>query len=232
MDVTKDFWFYYYNSNTIVGSDDLQKNVGRTKNGNPITPTEWNTILDYIQSQIKLDVNDNIIEVCCGNGLVIGELSKKCNEAVGIDYSDLLIEQLNNNYPNVKTILSDVMEYQLDINTYNKAILYFAAQHFTERQLLKLIKNIISSLKENGILLIGDIPDDTKKWNYISEPVHKKDYFQRLENGVPKIGNWFNRNWFESLSFFIDGINVEIMEQPDYMINSNYRFDVLITKTK
>jgi phospholipid N-methyltransferase len=223
------FWENYYNTD-VVNTNNGQKNVGRTKNGNPISDSDWSKTIHHIKSQIDLKETDNIIEFCCGNGMVLGELSNECESAFGIDYSEKLLEQLIKNYPNVKCDWSDVTKYDLKDTIYDKMILYFSAQHFNERELIELIKKMLNNIKSDGIVLIGDVPNETKKWEYINKPEYKNDYFTRILNENPMIGNWYSKEWFLSLNNFLLDAEIVVVEQPEFMINSDWRFDVLIKK--
>ena len=214
----------------MVNTNNNQVNVGRTKNGNPISDEMWELTINHIKSQIELKETDDIIEFCCGNGMVLGELSKISKSAFGIDYSEKLLEQLNNNYSDVKYDWSDVTKYDLKDTIYDKMIMYFSAQHFDERELIELIKKMLNNLKGDGIILIGDIPDESKKWDYINTPEYKTDYFRRIVNKNPMIGNWYSKEWFLSLNHFLLDTEVVVVEQPEFMINSDWRFDVLIKK--
>jgi SAM-dependent methyltransferase len=223
------YWENYYNTD-VVNTNNNQTNVGRTKNGNPISDEKWELTINHIKSQIELKETDDIIEFCCGNGMVLGELSKICKSAFGIDYSEKLLEQLDNNYSDVKYDWSDVTKYDLKDTIYDKMIMYFSAQHFDERELIELIKKMLNNLKEDGIILIGDVPDESKKWDYINTPEYKTDYFRRIVNKNPMIGNWYSKEWFLSLNHFLLDTEVVVVEQPEFMINSDWRFDVLIKK--
>lgn len=225
-----DFWQKYYNSDDVVGGKNPQENVGRTKNGNPISDEDWNKSIKHIASQLNLKESDDILEVCCGNGMVIGELSKLCNSAYGIDYSDKLLKQLVKNYPNVECTWKDVLKYKYKPSIYDKVILYFSAQHFSEMNLLELIIKMSYTTKSGGSILIGDVPNESEKWNYISEPKHRYDYFTRISNRTPMIGNWYSKDWFLALNDYLPNVNVRVVEQPNFMINSDWRFDVIITK--
>ena len=224
------FWINHYNSDSVVGNKNLQQNVGRTQGGNPISDEDWSKSIEYIKSQIDLKKSDDILEVCCGNGMVVGELSKSCKRAKGVDYSDKLLKQLIKKYPHIACFCENVLEYNFEYNAHNKVILYFAAQHFDERDLLILIKRMIYTTKQNGTILIGDIPNESEKWNYIQKPEHKSDYFDRILNGTPMIGNWYSKDWFLALNHYLPNVKVEVMDQPNFMINSNWRFDVIIKK--
>jgi 2-polyprenyl-3-methyl-5-hydroxy-6-metoxy-1,4-benzoquinol methylase len=223
------YWENYYNTD-VVNTNNNQTNVGRTKNGKPISEVRWGETINHIKSQIELKETDDIIEFCCGNGMVLGELSKISKSAFGIDYSEKLLEQLNNNYSDVKYVWSDVTKYDLKDTIYDKMIMYFSAQHFDESELIELIKKMLNNLKGDGIILIGDVPDESKKWDYINTPEYKADYFRRILNKNPMIGNWYSKEWFLSLNHFLLDTEVVVVEQPEFMINSDWRFDVLIKK--
>lgn len=224
------FWEKYYMNDLVVGNQNPQKNIGRTKSGSPITDEVWKQSIQYIKSEIGLEITDNILEVCCGNGLVVGELSKYCNSAKGIDFSEKLINQLNKNYPNVSSHLENVLDYNYEFQAYDKVLLYFSAQHFDETDLLDLIQSLIYTTKKKGTILIGDIPDESEKWNYIKKPQHKVDYFNRISEGEPMIGKWYSKDWFLSLNDYLTNVTISIVDQPDFMINSDWRFDVIIKK--
>lgn len=232
MGIDSEYWFNYYNSDEVVNTNNLQKNVGRTKNGLPINDSEWETVIKYISNKIELSNSDYLLEICCGNGMVIGNLSDKCDRAKGIDYSEKLLNQLNQTYPEIDTELSDVLSSDLGTNVYDKVLLYFAAQHFDERSLVLLISKVVESMTSEGIFFIGDIPDEDRKWDYISSKEHKFDYFSRVVEGTPKIGNWYRKSWFKSLESYLTNTSINIVEQPKSMINSHYRFDVIIKKNK
>ena len=44
------------------------------------------------------------------------------------------------------------------------------------------------------------------------------------------IGSWYSKEWFLSLNDYLTNVNIFVVEQPDFMINSDWRFDVIIKK--
>jgi ubiquinone/menaquinone biosynthesis C-methylase UbiE len=206
-------------------------NVGRTHNGVPLTDERWKRTIDYIASLIELKDRDSLIELCCGNGLLLGPLAYRCTNATGVDFSRLLLKQAHELFPDVfKTIHSNVLEVNLPTNSANAVLIYFAIQHFNQRDAIRLIKKASMLLKPGGRLLVGDVPDNRQLWQYLNTPEHRKDYIQRILECRPMIGTWFDREFFGAIGEFLGNVDVRIIQQPEFLINSKVRYDVLFTK--
>ena len=54
--------------------------------------------------------------------------------------------------------------------------------------------------------------------------------FRSISEGEPMIGKWYSKDWFLSLKYYLRNVDVEVIEQPKFMINSDWRFDVIIKK--
>ena len=79
-----DYWKSYYNDPRVVNTGNPQKNIGRTRKGVPISEKLWEESLDYIRSVVQIHEESVLAEFCCGNGMIIGPLSKYCGEAIGV----------------------------------------------------------------------------------------------------------------------------------------------------
>jgi SAM-dependent methyltransferase len=226
-----DYWRDHYNDDSIVNTGDPQRNVGRTRGGEAITNDGWERALTYIRSYVGPIEDRVVLELCCGNGMVIGNLAAHCRKAVGVDYSEALLSQLEELFPDkVETILADVMELELSPNLYDVIIIHFSIQHFEHADAIRLVEKSYNALAPSGKLFIGDIPSELLKWDYISRPEYRKDYIQRLLDNRPMIGSWFHPEFFVAIGCHVGCEQVEILEQPGYLINSSHRFDVLFTK--
>ncbi|MFL1012244.1 class I SAM-dependent methyltransferase [Flavisericum labens] len=227
------YWKRNFNDKSVVGvSNDLQRNIARTKSGEVVSKAIWNKTLNYIVNKLTINKESSILELCCGNGLILGELAPLCKYAVGVDYSSLLLSQFAEVFKsdNLNLINQDVLDYKIAETTYNSIILYFSVQHFNERDTFLLISKCIKALKKKGVMLIGDVPDLDKKWHYINKPEYQIDYFKRVVDFTPKIGYWFQKDFFKAMNSCFPDTIFEIIEQPDYQINSDHCFDVLIKK--
>ena len=229
--INSEYWKSYYNNIKIVNrNEDLQINVSRTRGGLKVEDEVWIKTINYMLDLLSINQDSSVLELCCGNGLIIGEIAKKCKFACGVDYSEILLNQLKGNFKseNLIAINSDIKEYELSNNKYDAIIIYFSLQHFNEKEAYSLISRCIKSLKTNGKILIGDIPDLDKKWQYINKPNYHVDYFQRVLEDKPMIGYWFQEDFFKAMNSCFPNTSFEILKQPDYQINSSYRFDLLI----
>ena len=227
----RNYWRKVYNDKSNTNKGNHQANVGRTLNGKPIDDTTWNKTVEYISSLLEIDDSQTILELCCGNGMLLGPLSRKCSKAYGIDFSSELIDQLKLVHgDDIITSVADVMEVEMVKGTLDVVILYFSIQHFTEAETIYLTARTLDWLKPGGRLYIGDIPDQGKLWDYLEKPAYKKDYLERILTHTPKIGQWFQRGFFSAFQDYFEQVEVQVLDQPAFMINSEVRFDVLIKK--
>lgn len=228
----REYWKHFYRNQSFIQTGNMQKNVGRTLGGEPISEDSWKVAISYIKNLLGLQATHTLIELCCGNGMVIGPLSRFVKRALGVDFSPELLAQLKNTFSDtVETICADALEISLEPSMADAIIIYFSIQHFGEKDTVVLLEKCVKTLKPGGRLLIGDVPDQTRKWEYIGTPEYRKDYIQRVLDNCPKIGTWFHPEFFYAFECFSGDITVKICKQPHFLINSFYRYDVLITKT-
>lgn len=229
----EEYWRNYYNDYEIIGKGkDLHLNISRTRRGETVSDEVWNQTIAYMKDLLEINKQTVLLELCCGNGLVSGELAPSCKEVFGVDYSETLLGQFKKRYSseNINLICSDVNRFVIEKNKFDVILIYFSIQHFNERDSFLLIEKCINSISPKGKILIGDIPDLDKKWRYINKDEYHRDYFHRLVNLSPKIGNWFQKDFFLAMNSCYKETSFHVLEQPIYQINSDYRFDVLISK--
>jgi|GEM_PF-246381 len=225
------YWQDFWNQDDNICLSDPQKNVGRTCNGIPITQEYWKQTIKYITELVSLQKSDTLIELCCGNALLLGPLAKNCTKATGVDFSQTLLNQAHELFPNAFTTLhGDVLDVELPENSADVVLIYFAIQHFDHKKAVLLIEKAVKLLKPGGRLLVGDIPEASKLWQYVNKPEYRKDYIKRIVESRPMIGTWFDREFFEAIGEYLQNVDVKILQQPEFLINSNFRFDVLYTR--
>jgi len=214
-------------------SPNLQFNVDRTKGGVVVSDDVWERTIKDVVQHCHITKESSVLEVCCGNGMLIGPISKVCKKAIGVDFSKKLLAQLNAEFPNsVETHLADALEFEWKGQELDVVLIYFAIQCFSERDALRLITRSYDRLRPGGVLFIGDVPDEEKKWSYLSKPEYRRDYMSRVETDTPMIGQWFRKEFFQALEDYMPSMQVKVVEQPDYQINSEIRYDVVIRKCK
>ena len=107
----------------------------------------------YMKSLSKIK-NPSVLEIGCGGGRNTRFLSENTNKLTAIDGSQSCIDKTNSlikNYGlNANVILSDVRNFNYDINKFDAVIDVSTLQHITISELRILIPKVYSSLKDNG----------------------------------------------------------------------------------
>ena len=230
MDEYRDYWKEHWLSHPKLGNNDPQKQVARTKFGMPISKSDWIKTCEHILGQVQPHSTDTLLDLCCGNGLLTTYLINYVNKIFAVDYSKILLDAFVVKNHRVTKVFADALNFDYDSYSFNSVVMYYAAQHFSENTLLSVVKKVYTSLEEGGVFLIGDIPDIHRKWSFFYKPEYRNFYFSCLESGQPAVGTWYDKKFFEYLAEYIGFENLEIQDQPEFMNNSNHRFDVLLMK--
>ena len=112
-------------------------------------------LIDFFTKEIK---NGKVLDLGCGQGRDAIALAKLGFDVTGIDNSKVGIDQMNeiatsNNLP-LKGVVADIFLFD-DFENYD-VILLNSMFHFAKKDKAKeiaFIKNIISKIKENGIII-------------------------------------------------------------------------------
>lgn len=223
-----DFWQTYAKKNK---NKDLHTQVLRTYNKEPIDPEVWDLTLDKIMESLDLAINDTVLDLCCGNGLLAKPFSKRCSSVTAVDISKDFIEKINKKeYPNIKPIVKDIRKIKFSESSFTKVIIYAGLQYLNYEESLKLLVSIYKWLKSEGVLYIGDIPDRNKLWNFYNNEERVAVYFNNLKKQSCIVGTWFEQDWLTRLAEYCGFSMVEIVPQDSRLIYSHFRFDMIMKK--
>lgn len=226
-----DYWKNYWNNINTCNTNNLQLQIGRSINKQPISDKIWDKTISFIVKELQLSEKDIAADLCCGNGLITEKIHKKVDSLIAIDYSEFLIKNIISlKLPNVNTACCDLRNYDFKKSSLDKIILYFALQHFNNKETVHIFKKVYSGLKKGGIFYIGDIPNIDCIWNFYNNKQRENEYFSSILLNKPIIGNWFHPRFLEKLGYFTGFTKAKIINQPKFMINSHYRFDIKFIK--
>jgi ubiquinone/menaquinone biosynthesis C-methylase UbiE len=224
------YWIEFWNNNPIIDDEDFQKQIGRTINKVPINKDVWELTVAEIIRIIKLDHDDELIDICAGNGLLAVPFAQRCIHVTAVDVSKKLLDRIDTTiYKNITVIEGDVRNIQFEKESFTKAVLYFALQHFTERETILLFKSVYNWLKQDGLFYVGDILDVDEMFIYYRTPEWQSEYFESILSRKP-IGTWYKKSFLEKLAFYAGFKKCEFIAQPAFQINSHYRLDILLQK--
>lgn len=210
---------------------DLLNQVGKTYLGNTITKEIFNNIIKSIVFNLNILEKDEILDLCCANGLITKYISKYCKFVNGFDLSDDLINTANKVCSLDNNSFKTLNILDIDFNNYksSKIYMYEALQFFDGKMLKDLLVRITSS-KNTFSLFIGSIPNQEKIFEFYNTQERKKYYFNEvLNNGKFHIGNWWYKEQIQYLCEDL-GLACKIIEQDKSLHTAHYRFDCLIEK--
>jgi SAM-dependent methyltransferase len=95
-----------------------------------------------------------VLDLCCGNGQLAAELTKRGIEVTGIDASAVLLDYARQNAPGAEFLLADARTFALPA-TYHAVLSTFdSLNHILEREeLLKVFANVSAALIPSGRFL-------------------------------------------------------------------------------
>ncbi|PCH66390.1 MAG: hypothetical protein COC01_08125 [Bacteroidetes bacterium] len=223
------FW-----DNKAKDTDILNKQVGRVSGSNDALENDvLQKIEEHINQYLKIKNNEVLLDVCCGNGLIINLLKNNCSQIIGIDMAPTMIKNANKELSSGNTtfIEGDAAKISELVNTeIDKAYLYFSFQYFDSYEKgKKVIQEILKVLRPGGLIFIGDIPDRKKLWTFYDTLSKKVKYCIDELRNKNSMGKFWKK---EELDRICVECNVKgtYYNQTQELPYSYYRFDYLIEK--
>jgi ubiquinone/menaquinone biosynthesis C-methylase UbiE len=120
-------------------------------------------------------IDDKVLDVACGPGIIACEFAKKVFHVTGIDITPAMIEEAKNlqrekKIDNVDWKLGDVTKLPFEDGSYSLVVTRYSFHHLIEqKQVLEEMKRVC---KPNGKILIIDVTPDKDKvdaYNYVEK---------------------------------------------------------------
>lgn len=209
---TSNYWSEYWSDSLSQNNIDDQSQVLRVRNKKPIDEIRWEFTVKDVESHLDLKISDSMLDLCCGNGLLTDAFSPKVNSICAVDISPSLIERLKKrNLSNVDVILNDIRMVHFEKSIFSKILWYAGIQYLDESDIVNMVFKLREWLKPSGIIMIGDIPDKDKIWDYFNNEDRKNAYFQGLSDNQPIIGTWIDKKWIKELFYHPDLIILKLL---------------------
>ena len=226
-DYWKSFWLTHAKASQNA---EAQIQVLRTLNNKPINPDVFNSIMDSIVRLIEPESDKNLLDLCCGNGLITRKLFKMFRTVTAVDLSEEFVSQLNDHTENTITALAaDARTCEFPGRSFDRILLYAGLQYFSESETVDLFIRLRRWVREGGLVVIGDIPDATRRWNFFNTSKRENAYFESLRERKPIVGNWFEASWLKHLSHYAGFASATVHLQPQTFPYQHYRFDIVLT---
>jgi ubiquinone/menaquinone biosynthesis C-methylase UbiE len=224
---------YYDERVKGLNADQQLEQVGHTVSGKAISDQEFDRLIDEIVALLLLDRNDNLLDLCCGNGRITREISNYCNQATAVDFSQEMISNANllNSGDNIVYYQSDVLQLKslgLPLNHYSKVLMYGGLQHFTEGKFEDLIALIRVHCSDQFVIIFGFVPNAKRKWDFYDTLAKKIRYLFYRITRRDVLGTWWSKN---KISIYTDlaGLSCQFFDVPNGRYGHPYRFHAVIS---
>jgi SAM-dependent methyltransferase len=105
---------------------------------------------------LELEPQHHVLEVGCGAGLLLHEIERRVERAVGTDFSEALIERYDGA---AELHVCAAHEQPFDGEQFDRVVMNSVAHYFPEIEYFRdVVLGLVALLRRPGILLIGDVP--------------------------------------------------------------------------
>jgi len=226
-----EYWKKFWKEHVDSIGEDPYLQVGRSLNSEPMSDVMLENFAIYVIEKLEIKPDHLILDLCCGNGLLSAEMAQHCQRVTGVDFNEKLIADISKRQSkNITGVCADVMKIKFQPASFDRILFAAALQHFTKAQAISLFKDVFLWLKPGGILMVSDIPDNGRMWNFYNSEEREALHFQNTLEGNSLLGTWYDRIWLEKLAHFVGFSDARALDQPDDYWYSHYRFDLLCRK--
>lgn len=211
---------------------DFWSQVKRTVNGVPVSEEQIQMIVDAILKGLAFKAEDQLLDLCCGNGALTDRLLQHCSSGLGVDFSEYLIDVAKTHFekkPQQEYVLQDVVSFcqnYTETQRFTKALCYGAFSYLDDEAAKKLLASLSHNFKNISRIFIGNYPDRDRIFDFYSA----EHYYPGIETKADSsIGVWRNKEEFTELAKQC-GWRAEFTLMPEHYYAVHYRYDVLLTR--
>ena len=235
-------WKIIFNTYRVVpieNDSDLLYQVGTTVGGNPVSRAQFDAIVNSIKVGLRLEKDDSLLDLCCGNGIITFELAKRVKMVTGVDGSTPYIANARafKNADNIRYVLGDVVNVEtwkeeLLGSRANKVLLYASLAYLAPVDFGRILSELKVITESDTVIMIGSILDAKRKLNFFNTFKRRMIYLfkYRLLGKDAGVGRWWTRHEIETIAKK-NGYTCEFIHQNPVIHTAHYRFDVILTRT-
>ncbi len=101
-----------------------------------------------------LKSSDTVLEIGCGEGVMISAIKQKTKNITGCDYSIEALQLAKDSHPEITFVHSNCTNLKFSNNQFTKVVLSDVAEHLLPIQLVKTLREIKRVLADNGHLVL------------------------------------------------------------------------------
>ncbi|MBY0122005.1 class I SAM-dependent methyltransferase [Bacillus sp. S/N-304-OC-R1] len=147
-------------------ADHYDKTVQISEENNLYPFAGYMEILNTIFNEVMQIKNSNVLDIGFGTGVLTSKLYENGHNIDGIDFSSKMISIAKMKMPSANLLEWDItngvppefQQYQ-----YDSIVSTYALHHLTDKDKVLFIRNLLSLIKEDGKIFIGDISFETRE---------------------------------------------------------------------
>lgn len=154
------------NKDFDLWADGYDKAVGLTYDEDKYPFAGYKEVLGYIYQTIMEKQHPEVLDIGFGTGTLTAKLYEQGCDIYGQDFSERMIELASEKMPGAKLYQQDFSEglaEPLLQQKYDFIVATYALHHLTDEQKVAFLRILLSVLKDNGKILIGDVAFENRK---------------------------------------------------------------------
>lgn len=206
--------------------DEFWKQVRRTIDGQEVSDDQIQLIVDQINNGLKVEDNDRLVDIGCGNGALTKLVATKKCLVYGIDPSHYLIEIAKEFFQNEKQTYE--VGYANDDSTFtelrlsNKCLIYGVSSYLEDEMVAEILCEFFTSTQK--IMFIGAVRDLEHRTNFYTA----KNLKIPPNTSDTTMGIWRQKRFFYELARK-NNLDIKILKMPKAFYASEYYYDVVLT---
>lgn len=214
-------------------ADDFWGQVKRTVNGRPVSEEQIDIIVKEVSAGLDMQNYDMLLDICCGNGALSSLFFDQCRGGLGVDFSEILIDIAQKNFMKLghDYLLADAFEFTrapLQPERFTKILCYGSFAYLEAKSAKAILQNCYIKFPNALVFYIGNCPDKA----HLHKFFRPENYVQGIEDDpASAIGIWRTKDEFASMAQAA-GWSAEFKSMPEHFYASNYRYDVILRRSK
>ncbi len=223
--------YFYKEHPKTCDPKDYWGQVKRTVQGRPVDEAQIQLIVDAATHALDIQRDDVLLDICCGNGALTTRVAEGCARAVGIDFSETLIQIAKSDFESEKQryFLTDALSWlraPVSPEDFTIAQCYGSFSYLSREAAEEAIACVHENLPNVRRLFLGNLPNrDTAHEFYTDRPIDA----DTLDRPDTQIGVWHRPADLVRLGEAL-GWTVDIRFMPDHFYARKYRFDALLQR--
>ena len=186
-------WEERWNRADMVKATDSCEQVGRTLNGKNYSAEQISILTNRIRDLLQASPEKVLLDLACGNGMMTYRIAPHFKSVKAIDFSAPLIQTARDKFArgNIEYLVGNAIELDSVREKYDCILVYFAFQYFNPDQARKMFAHFKRLLKPDGRILLGEVADGDRVWNFYPGLKGRGRFYFDLLRGEPTIGHWW-----------------------------------------